>query len=58
MRHSDKGETTHYNNNDVFGVNFHEIAEKEQNSNLFELASEYGLSLREVKKLKKQLNRS
>jgi hypothetical protein len=58
MRHSDKGETSHYNSNDVFGVNFHEFAEKEQQSNLYELASEYGLSLREAKKLKKQLNRS
>ena len=57
MRNNDKGELIH-SRRDVFGVNFHDFMTKEQNDSSFELASEFGISLREVKNLKKHLNRS
>ncbi|WP_175639815.1 hypothetical protein [Metabacillus schmidteae] len=57
MRNNDKGELMHANK-DVFGVNLHDFMTKEQNESSFELASEFGISLREVKNLKKHLNRS
>lgn len=58
MRTSDKNEHANGSNKQVFGVNFHDFIEKQENSTLFELASEYGLSLGEVRKMKKQLFRS
>jgi hypothetical protein len=42
----------------LFGVDFHDIMQKEQQSTAYELASEFGLSLGDVKKLKKHLERS
>jgi len=57
MRNNDKGELM-YSRRDVFGVDFHDFMTKEQNESSFELASEFGISLREVKNLKKHLNRS
>ncbi|MFD2213843.1 MULTISPECIES: hypothetical protein [Bacillaceae] len=57
MRNSDKGELMH-SRRDVFGIDFHDFMTKEQNESSFELASEFGISLREVKNLKKHLNRS
>ncbi|MFC0270121.1 hypothetical protein ACFFIX_01430 [Metabacillus herbersteinensis] len=57
MRHSQKGELSH-SNNEKFGVDFHDCIANEQQTTSFELASEFGLSLREVKNFKKQLNRS
>ncbi|MGQ4665777.1 hypothetical protein ACUIJN_08005 [Metabacillus halosaccharovorans] len=57
MRNNDKGELMH-SRRDVFGVNFHDFMTKEQKDSSFELASEFGISLREVKNLKKHLNRS
>jgi hypothetical protein len=57
MRNSEKGELTH-TRHDVFGMDFHDLMVKEQNDTSLELASEFGISLREVKNLKKHLNRS
>ncbi|HZH61571.1 MAG TPA: RNA polymerase subunit sigma-70 [Metabacillus sp.] len=57
MRNNDKGELM-YSRRDVFGVDFHDFMTKEQNESSFELASEFGISLREVKNFKKHLNRS
>ncbi|WP_180953698.1 hypothetical protein [Bacillus sp. T33-2] len=58
MRLSEKGMAAHFGKNQLFGVNFHDFIDMEQNSNMIELASEFGLSLRDVKKLKKHLERS
>jgi hypothetical protein len=58
MRSSDKEMNTQSVDSRIFGVNFHNFIEKEQNSNTFELASEFGLSMRDVRKLKKHLERS
>jgi hypothetical protein len=57
MRNSEKGELSH-TSHDVFGMDFQDFMVKEQNDTSLELASEFGISLREVKNLKKHLNRS
>lgn len=58
MRFSDKGMSASFGENQIFGVDFHDFIQKEQSSHVVELASEFGLSLRDVRKLKKQLERS
>jgi hypothetical protein len=57
MRNSEKGELMH-SRKDVYGVDFHDFMVKEQNDTSLELASEFGISLEQVKSLKKHLNRS
>jgi hypothetical protein len=56
MKFSDKNNRA-YSNRDVFGVSFHDFIEKEKDSTYMELASEFGITMRDVKSLKKQLNR-
>ncbi|WP_033828325.1 hypothetical protein [Bacillus andreraoultii] len=58
MHSSDKNEHANLSSKQVFGVDFHDFIVKQEDSSSFELASEYGLSLGEVRKLKKQLFRS
>lgn len=58
MRFSDKGMSATTGENQLFGVDFHDFIQKEQQTNAYELATEFGLSIGEVKKLKKQLERS
>jgi hypothetical protein len=58
MRLSGKGMSATAGENQLFGVNFHDFIQQEQQSSMYELASEFGLSLRDVKKLKKHLERS
>lgn len=58
MRYSDKAFSTHDGENQLFGVDFHDFIQKEKDSNMIELASEFGLSIRDVRKLKKKLERS
>jgi hypothetical protein len=58
MRSSDKVNNVQSASSQIFGVDFHDFIQKEQSSNNFELASEFGLSMRDVKKLKKHLERS
>jgi hypothetical protein len=57
MRHSEKGEFVH-TQFPLFHVNFHDFIQKESDLTSFELASEFGLTLRDVQKLKKHLSRS
>ncbi|AST92697.1 RNA polymerase subunit sigma-70 [Sutcliffiella cohnii] len=45
------------NGNNIFGVSFHNFLEKEKDSTYVELASEFGITVRDVKALKKQINR-
>ncbi|GGH68490.1 hypothetical protein GCM10010978_01510 [Compostibacillus humi] len=57
MRMQDK----HYhtaNNKDIFGVNLHQFVEMQDQTNYMEIAEEFGISIGEVKKLKKKLQRS
>lgn len=58
MRFSEKGNSASFGENQLFGVDFHDFIQKEQSTNTVELASEFGLSLRDVRKLKKQIERS
>ncbi|MFD1736703.1 hypothetical protein ACFSCX_09000 [Bacillus salitolerans] len=58
MRFSEKGEYANNGNHQIFGMNFHDFIQNENNNSSMELASEFGLSLREVRQLKKQLGRS
>lgn len=43
---------------EVLGVNFHDFIAREEYTTTYELASEFGISLGDVRKLKKQLYRS
>ncbi|TYR82812.1 RNA polymerase subunit sigma-70 [Priestia megaterium] len=58
MKFSEKGEQSFQQGNPIFGVHFHDFIDKESESSSIELASEFGLSLRDVKKLRKKLERS
>jgi hypothetical protein len=58
MRFGDKGLDIQKGENKLFGVDFHDFLQKEQSSNMVELASEFGLSVRDIRKLKKHLERS
>jgi hypothetical protein len=58
VRNSAKAEFAQARSNDLFNIDFHEFMKREADSTVFELASEFGLTLREVQKLKKQLYRS
>lgn len=58
MRFGDKGMSAQQGENQLFGVDFHDFIQKEQNQNMVELASEFGLTVRDVRKLKKHLGRS
>jgi hypothetical protein len=44
--------------NQLFGVEVHDFIQQEANSTTYELASEFGLTLGDVQKLKKRLERS
>ena len=58
MRHGDKGISVLAGENQLFGVDFHDLIQKEQNANMVEVASEFGLTNTDVKKLKRQLERN
>ncbi|WML50734.1 hypothetical protein RCG23_18455 [Neobacillus sp. PS3-34] len=58
MRASEKGMHSQSSGSRIFGVDFHDFIQKEQNAGTFELASEFGLTIRDVRKLKKHLERS
>ena len=58
MRFSEKGQHTQISENHLFGVDFHDFIAKEQATTSVELASEFGLTVKDVRQLKKQLHRS
>jgi hypothetical protein len=58
MRSSEKDMNIQSMDGRLFGVDFHDFIQKEQFATSFELASEFGLTMRDVKKLKKHLERS
>lgn len=58
MRFSEKGMNIQAMEGRIFGVDFHDFIEKEQHATSFELASEFGLSIGDVRKLKKHLERN
>lgn len=58
MRFSNKMSKTQQADNQLFGIDFHDFIQKEQQANMYELATEFGLSYREVNKFKKQMRRN
>lgn len=58
MRASDKGMNIQSMDGRLFGVDFHDFIQKEQQATSFELASEFGITVGDVRKLKKHLERS
>lgn len=58
MRNSSKSMSATLGENQLFGVDFHDFIQQEQHATMYELATEFGLTLGDVKKLKKHLNRS
>ncbi|WP_157405983.1 hypothetical protein [Bacillus manliponensis] len=58
MRMGEKGHSATNGANQLFNVNLHEFAAKENETTSLELASEFGISLKDVRTLKKQLGRS
>lgn len=46
------------NNKEVFGINLHKFMEMEEHANSMDIAQEFGLSIGEVNKLKKKINRT
>ncbi|MCH1627664.1 hypothetical protein [Fredinandcohnia quinoae] len=58
MRYSEKSNHAQRGSNQMFGVDFHDFIEREQNSTYVELASEFGISVKEVRQMKKKLERS
>lgn len=57
MRFGEKHITASGMDSKLLGVDFHDFMEKEGNNNTVELATEFGLSLGDVKKLKKHLGK-
>lgn len=58
VRMSNRGYQVNSPENQLFGVDLHDFIQQEANSTTYELASEFGLTLGDVKKLKKRLERS
>ncbi|MBN6887822.1 putative NAD-dependent epimerase/dehydratase family protein [Cytobacillus horneckiae] len=58
MRFGEKGMNVQSGENKLFGVDFHDFIQSEQYSTMLELASEFGVSIQDVRKLKKKLGRS
>lgn len=58
MRASDKNNHANLDSKHAFGVNFHDCIEQQDQSTMVELASDFGVTLGDIRKLKKRLHRS
>lgn len=58
MRASEKGMHSQSADARLFGLDFHDFIQREKETGTFELASEFGLTVKDVKKLKKHMERS
>ena len=58
MRAGRNQTTTSDGHHQLIGVDFHDFMQKEQALTNYELAEEYGISLRNVKDLKKKMSRN
>ncbi|MGN1387280.1 MAG: hypothetical protein ACI4XS_11790 [Bacillus sp. (in: firmicutes)] len=58
MRNNEKNGIINSGMNQLMGIDFHDFIQREHSTTMVELASEFGLQVREVKNLKKQLGRS
>jgi len=57
MRYHEK-QWNQANNKDVFGVNLHHFMELSETANYMEIAEEFGITIGEVKTLKKKIDRA
>lgn len=55
MKFSEKGQMSLKGSNQLMGVDLHDFLQKEQSSNLVELASEFGVDVRTIKTIKKHM---
>ena len=55
MRSSEKN-GIHQKNKDIFGFHLHDFIEKQTEATAYEMALEFGITLGEVRKLKRQLD--
>ena len=53
MKFSEKDQTSLSGGNQVLGVDFHDFIQKEQSANLIELASEFGVNVRDNQEYEK-----
>lgn len=58
MKYNEKNSISYRGENQLHGVDFHDFIQKHQDYTMVELASEFGLQVRDVKFLKKKLGRS
>ncbi|TWI56277.1 hypothetical protein [Halalkalibacter nanhaiisediminis] len=58
MRSSSRQQMHHHSLQPLFNMDYHNFMEREGQQTNLELASEFGLSLRDVKTLKNKLNRN
>lgn len=58
MRVGSKQDRTGNGDHQLIGVDFHDFIQREQSLTNFELAEEYGISLKNVKELKKKMSRN
>jgi hypothetical protein len=58
MRSNEKKQMVHNGTSQFYGTSFHHFIERENQMTSLDLASEFGLSLTEVRLLKKKLERS
>lgn len=58
MRHGQKGFSAQQGDNQIIGMDFRNSIQKEESSSMIEMASEFGLTTKDVRKLKKHLERS
>lgn len=58
MKHSDKSLMSQSVDKQIYGMDFHDFIVKEPNNSMVELASEFGLTVRDIRNLKKQIERS
>ncbi len=58
MRQSRKHSNSSQASKSVFGVQFHDFLEKEPHLTRMEMAEEFGVSLKDVKKLKESMDRA
>lgn len=58
MRFSPKNSHATNHSKDIFGVDFHDFLQSSEQLNQIEIAKEFGVSLKDVKKLKESINRA
>ncbi|MGN1400878.1 MAG: hypothetical protein ACI4XL_05185 [Bacillus sp. (in: firmicutes)] len=58
MKFNEKNAISQKGFDQLYGIDFHDFITLERNSNMVELASEFGLQVKDVKILKRRLGRS